>query len=63
MKPDENGHDPEALEISDTEQEKTAGALEHTVEARVGALTHATGCDAGWIDPAEIYIINGDEHL
>ena len=48
---DVNGHDPETLEI---------GASEHTLKATEGASGHATGCDTGWIDPAELYITNGD---
>ena len=56
---DENGHDPEALEIGATAQEKT-GVSEHIVESTDGVSEHATGCDTGWIDQAELYITNGD---
>ena len=45
---DDNGHDPETLEVGATEQEKT------------GASEHSTGCDTGWIDPAELYVMNQD---
>ena len=40
---DENGHDPETLDMSASE--------------------HCSGCDAGWIDPAEVYITDGDERV
>ena len=45
---DENGHDPETVEAGATDEEKT------------GALEHTTGCDTGWIDPEELYIMNKD---
>ena len=48
---DENGHDPKTFEI---------GASEHTLEATDGASEHATGCNAGWIDPVDLYITNAD---
>ena len=48
---DENGHDPETLETNASEQ---------ISESADGASVHATGCHAGWVDPAELYITNGD---
>ena len=44
---DENGHDPQTIEI---------GASEHAS----GSDVDATGCNTGWVNPADLYITNED---
>ena len=44
---DENGHDPQTIEI---------GASEHAMLSEIGA----TGCNTGWVNPADLYITDED---
>ena len=44
---DENGHDPQTIET---------GALEHAIGDEIGG----TGCNTGWVNPADLYITDED---
>ena len=51
---DDNGHAPETLNI---------GAPEHNETLNIGASEHNAGCDTGWIDHADCYILDGDRQV
>ena len=51
---DDNGHAPETLNI---------GASEHNETLNIGASEHNAGCDTGWIDHADCYILDGDRQV
>ena len=51
---DDNGHAPETLNI---------GAPEHNETLNIGASEHNAGCETGWIDHADCYILDGDRQV